>query len=164
MTQNRLPDPPQNVAPGELVLVRVGDQLYVYGEHPEGPSPRFWRVCTPDTPETTTSVPETTTTVPEATTTTRPATTTSVTLPPMSPPATIPATTVHVPTCSGNGWWYDGTDPAPCATSTTQPHTPPRELADTGGTLNAAGIGGLLLAAGVLVTWATNRFQRRNTV
>lgn len=157
MTQNRLDQPPTVTTPGDVVWVRVGDRLYIDGEQPQTPSPRFWRVCTPDTPPTTTE-PPTTTTQPAMTTTTThldpTTTTTATTEPPRGP--------VH---CEGPGWFYDGSDPAVCATTTLPPASPPQrgELADTGGGFGLVGLGLFLVAAGAVVVWAATRRREQET-
>jgi hypothetical protein len=155
MTQNRLPEPPTVVQPGEVVWVRVGDHVYIVGEEPESPPPRFWRVCTPDTPPVTIEPSTSTTAAPTATTVATTSTTTTT---------SVPAATTTAPSgpvgCDGPGWLYNGSDPAPCTTTTQPPFSPPHlELADTGSGLGLAGLGFGLVAAGIVVALASTRHR-----
>ena len=140
---------PDDIQPGDLVFVRVGDTLHLEGTQPDGPV-MFWRVCRPDT-----------------------MTAPPVTLPPMSPPASPPPTTEQTTTTAGPTttypWGpvhcetdeviYDGTDVGVCEQLLNP--TPPAELAVTGVDLGpVAVLGALLIAAGALIALNQRKKQR----
>ena len=165
---------------GEILLIKAGNKHYT-GTYGGGKDISHYDICFQPPASTTTTAPPVTTTQPPPTTSTTapPVTTTTSTPPPTTVPETTTTTSPEVTTTTGVD---STTSTVPESTTSTQvtftiPTTPTSiytttttespvceaacgELPHTGANADIAGIGGLVLGAGVLLTVIAKRLKK----